>query len=47
VLTFQVGQLNDRLTDDSQHIYDLLLTDYERRRESNDVLVGGFGLLHI
>jgi hypothetical protein len=46
MLTLQVGQLNDRLTDDSQCLSDLLLTDYKGRRKSDDVLMGGFGLLH-
>jgi hypothetical protein len=44
-LSLQVGQLNDRLANNSQRISDLLLTDDKRRRKSNDVLVSGFGLL--
>jgi hypothetical protein len=46
MLALQVGQLNDRLADDSQRLSDLLLADYKGRRKSNDVLMGGFGLLH-
>jgi hypothetical protein len=46
MLTLQVWQLNDRLTNDPQRLSDLLLTDYKGRRKSNDVLMSGFGLLH-
>jgi hypothetical protein len=46
MLTLQVGELNDCLANDSQRLSDLLLTDYERRRKSNNILVSGFGLLH-
>jgi len=46
MLTLQVWQLNDRLTNDPQRLSDLLLTDYKGRRKSNDVLMSWFGLLH-
>jgi hypothetical protein len=46
MLTLQGWQLNDCLTNDPQHLSNLLLTDYKGRRKSNDVLMSWFGLLH-
>jgi hypothetical protein len=45
LLSLQVWQLNDRLSNNSQAFFDLLLADNQRRCQSDDVLMSWFGLL--